>query len=338
MISSTAPVRIAVLDDYLGIAQDVADWTRLSNAEVVVFTDHVDQVDELIERLAGFTVVSLMRERTSLSSRAIEQLVDLRLIVTTGMYNASVDVAAADRAGIVVCGTETGVTPTVELTWALILAAARGVPRNDRDMRSGDWQRHLGIDLHGRRLGVIGLGRNGSMVARIGLAFGMDVVAWSQNLTDERAAKAGVRWVAKDELLATSSIVTIHLRHSDRTNAILGRPELSLLRDDAILVNTSRGPIVDEDALLEALRANPRLTAALDVYDQEPLPVAHPFRSLDNVILSPHVGYVSEANMRLFYGQTVEDIAAWLAGSPIRILGNVTISLPAGSERAREQP
>lgn len=313
-------LRIAILDDYLGIATEMAPWTSLRDAELTVFNQPIAEPDRLVSALQPFDVICAMRERTPLPGSILRQLPNLRLLVTSGMQNAAIDLAAARDLGVVVCGTESIAEATVELTWALILTAARHVAAHDRAMREGGWQRHLGVGLNGRRLGVIGLGRNGSRTAAIGRAFGMDVVAWSQNLAPERAAELGVRYATKEELLETSDIVTIHLRLSDRTRALLGRDELARMRPTAILVNTSRGPIVDEVALLEALRAHRLAVAALDVYDEEPLPPDHPFRSLDNVVLSPHVGYVTEENMRGFYRQMVEDIAAFQTGSPIRVL------------------
>jgi phosphoglycerate dehydrogenase-like enzyme len=317
---ASGPLHAAVLDDYLDVARALAPWESLDGVEVRVFTRPIGGPEELVSALEPFEVVCAMRERTPLPREILARLPNLRLIVTTGMQNASIDVAYARERGIVVSGTESSAAATVELTWALILGAARHVAANDRGMRAGGWQRQLGVALAGRRLGVIGLGRNGSRVAAIGQAFGMDVVAWSQNLSTDHAAAIAVTPVTKDELLETSDVVTIHLRLSDRTHGLIGREELALMRADAILVNTSRGQIVDEPALLDALRGGGIGAAALDVYDDEPLPADHPFRSLDNVLLSPHMGYVTDENMRRFYEQTVEDIRAYQAGSPIRVL------------------
>ena len=317
---STAPSRIAVLDDYLGIALGMAPWGSLDGMTVTVFREPIGEEERLVAALAPFEIVCAMRERTPLPASVLSRLPALRLLVTSGMQNAAIDLDAARAAGIVVCGTASSPAATAEMTWALILAAARHVAVHDRGMREGAWQRHLGMGLAGRRLGVIGLGRNGSRVAQIGLALGMDVVAWSQNLTPERAAEVGVTSVTKDELLATSEVVTIHLRLSERTAGLLDRAALARMRPTAILVNTSRGPIVDEAALLEALDARRIALAALDVYDVEPLPVDHPFRRREDVLITPHTGYVTDENMERFYGQTVENIAAYLAGSPIRVL------------------
>jgi phosphoglycerate dehydrogenase-like enzyme len=261
-----------------------------------------------------------MRERTPLPATVLERLPNLRLLVTTGMQNAAIDVVAAHAAGIVVSGTGSVAAATAELTWALILAAARHIPVHDRSVRAGGWQRELGVALAGRRLGVIGLGKNGAAVARIGLAFGMDVVAWSQNLTAERAAEVGVGHVAFEELLSSSDVVTIHLRLSERTQRLIGAAELARMRPTAILVNTSRGPIIDEAALVRALEDGRIGGAALDVYDEEPLPANHPLRSAPRTVLSPHTGYSTDENLRRFYEETVEDIAAYQAGSPIRTL------------------
>lgn len=313
-------MRIAVLDDYLGIAERSAPWSSLIGTELTIFRDHLTEEGDLAERLRPFEAICVMRERTPLPASLIRRLPQLHLVVTTGMHNSSIDTEAARQAGVVVCGTDSGIEPTVELTWALILAAARHVTANDRAMRNGRWQEFLGITLRGLRLGVLGLGRNGSQVAEIGQAFGMDVVAWSQNLTAGRANAVGARLVPRDELLSTSDVISIHLRLSERTRSLVGRRELAMMRDSAILVNTSRGPIIDQEALLAALDAGRPGITALDVYDDEPLPGDHPFRASEKLILSPHVGYVTEQNMRLFYGQTVDDIAAFMVGSPVRVL------------------
>lgn len=314
-------LRIAVLDDYLGVADSLAPWSSLEDAEVTFFREPLgSSVEGVAAALAPFDVVCAMRERTPLPASVLDRLTNLRLLVTTGMQNASVDVAAARARGVVVSGTGSSSEATAELTWALILAAARHIPAHDREMRAGGWQRHLGRDLAGRRLGVIGLGRNGTRVAKIGRAFGMEIMAWSENLPAERAEAAGARPVTKAELLGASDVITVHLRLSERTTGLIGQAEFGQMRPTAILVNTSRGPIVDEVALVEALRSGRIAAAALDVYDEEPLPVDHPLRSIENVVLSPHTGYVTEGNMRRFYMETVEDIAAFIRGAPIRVL------------------
>ena len=314
--------RIAVLDDYQSAAAEFTDWSRLpAPAEVVEFHDPVADPDAVVARLRGFDVVVAMRERTRFSRDVLSRLPDLKLLVTTGMRNKSIDVEAATELGITVCGTGSSATATVELTWALILAAVRHVPREDTAMRAGAWQQTVGGDLHGATLGVIGLGRIGSRVAAIGRAFGMDVVAWSENLTAERAAEAGARRVERDELLATADVVTIHLLLSKRTRGLIGADDLALMKHTAVLVNTSRGPIVDEAALVDVLRSGAIAGAGLDVYDTEPLPRDHPLRELRRAVLTPHLGYVTRGTYELFYREAVEDVAAFLAGSPVRVLG-----------------
>jgi phosphoglycerate dehydrogenase-like enzyme len=313
--------RIAVLDDYQYVAAAFADWSQLPEpVEVVEFSAHVPDEDRLVARLQPFDVVIAMRERTPFPRRVLERLPNLRLLVTTGMRNPAIDVAAARELGMIVCGTGAHPTGTVELTWALVLAVARHLPQEDASVRAGGWQQSIGTDLAGGVLGVLGLGRLGERVARIGQAFGMDVVAWSQNLTDERAAEVGVRRVAKEELLETADVVTIHLQLSERTRGLIGHAELARMKPTAILVNTSRGPIVEEAALVQALREGTIAGAGLDVFDTEPLPRHHPLRELRRAVLTPHLGYVTEATYRVFYREAVEDVAAFLTGSPIRVL------------------
>jgi phosphoglycerate dehydrogenase-like enzyme len=313
--------RIAVLDDYQNVALQTADWKKLpSDCEVTVFRDHVDGLDALAARLAPFEVIVAMRERTPFPRELLERLPNLRLLVTTGMRNASIDVEAAAERNVVVCGTPGLPYPTAELAWGLILSLFRRIPQEDRAMREGRWQTTLGLGLNGKVLGVLGLGTLGSRVARIARAFEMDVLAWSQNLTKERAAEVGATLVPKDELLARADVVSIHLVLSERTRGLVGRRELGLMKRTAFLVNTSRGPIVDEAALVEALESGRIAGAGIDVYDKEPLPVEHPLRRAPNTVLTPHLGYVTEETYRVFYGGAVEDIAAWLAGVPIRVL------------------
>ncbi|MGY1601641.1 D-2-hydroxyacid dehydrogenase family protein [Geodermatophilus sp. SYSU D00815] len=313
--------RIAVLDDYQYVAATYADWSRLPEpVEVVEFADHVDDLKTLVRRLQPFDVIVAMRERTPFPRGLLQRLPNLELLVTTGARNPSIDVAAANEHGVTVCGTGAHPPGTAELTWALVLAVARHVPQEDASVRAGGWQQTIGLDLAGGTLGVVGLGRLGERVARIGQAFDMDVVAWSQNLTDERAAEVGVRRVGKEELLGTADVVTIHLQLSDRTRGLIGRSELSLMKPTAILVNTSRGPIVDEHALVEALRGGAIHGAGLDVFDTEPLPRHHPLRELRRVVLTPHLGYVTEKTYEVFYREAVEDVAAWLRGEPVRVI------------------
>ena len=312
--------RVAILDDYQDVAGRLADWKSLP-AEVVVFRDHQSDEPKVAARLADFDVVVAMRERTPFPRSLFDRLPRLRLLVTTGMRNASIDLRAAADRGVVVSGTAGLPSPTAELTWALILALVRHVPREDRATREGRWQETLGTTLKGRTLGVLGLGQLGSRVARVGKAFEMDVIAWSQNLTAERAAAVGATLAgSRDELLARADIVTIHLVLSDRTRGLVGARELGLMRPTAYLVNTSRGPIVDEGALIATLRAGKIAGAGLDVYDEEPLPADHPLRRLPNTVITPHLGYVTEETYQIFYSQALEDIRAFLAGAPVRVL------------------
>jgi phosphoglycerate dehydrogenase-like enzyme len=314
-------LHIAVLDDYQSVASTYADWSLLpESAQVVEFHDSVADQDALVARLAPFDVVVAMRERSAFPRHVLERLPNLRLLVTTGARNASVDLQAAADHGITVCGTGANGSGPVELTWALILAVTRHVPQEDAAIRAGAWQQTVGTDLAGARLGVVGLGRLGAKVATVGQAFGMDVVAWSQNLTDERAREVGVRRVDKDELLATADVVTVHLVLSDRTRGLIGRSELARMKRTAYLINTSRGPIVDESALIDALRDGSIAGAGLDVFDQEPLPADHPLRELRRTVLTPHLGYVTEKTYEVFYRDAVEDVAAFLAGAPVRVL------------------
>lgn len=311
-------MRVVVLDDYQGVAASYADWASL-DADVEFCSEPLAGA-ALTETLAGAEVVVAMRERTPFPSDVLERLPDLRLLVTTGMANASIDLEAARARGIVVCGTESPASATPELAWGLILSVLRSIPVEDANMRAGGWQTTVGGDLDGRRLGIVGLGRLGSRMAAIGRAFGMDVVAWSTNLDAARAAEAGATAVPKEELFATSDVVTIHYKFSARSRGLIGAAELAAMKPSAILVNTSRGPIVDAAALLSALREGRIRGAGIDVYDDEPLAADHPLRSAPRTVLTPHLGYVTEGTYRVFYPQAVEDIAAWRAGAPIRVL------------------
>jgi phosphoglycerate dehydrogenase-like enzyme len=314
-------VRIAVLDDYQDVARRIGPWATLGpGTELTVFTDHVADDDAVVARLAPFEAIVAMRERTPFTAARLERLPNLRLLVTTGMGNASIDLAAAARAGVVVSGTGGLASPTAELTWALILALARHVVSEDRRIREGGWQHTLGADLEGRTLGVIGLGRLGSRVAAIGQAFGMHAIAWSQNLDPAHAAASGVSAVTFDTLLAESDVVTIHLRLSERTRGLIGAAELARMQPTALLINTSRGPIVDEGALLAALLSDSIGGAGLDVYDTEPLPASNPLRSAPHTVLTPHLGYVSRGSYEIFYRDAVEDIAAFERDAPVRVL------------------
>jgi phosphoglycerate dehydrogenase-like enzyme len=311
--------RVAILDDYQDVARAFGDWDSLG-VEVVTFTDHLDGDDEVVERLRPFDVVMAMRERTPFPRERLERLPNLRLLVTTGMGNAAIDTEAARELGITVAGTGGTPTHTAELTWGLILALARHIPAEDRAIRAGGWQHTVGLELAGLTLGVIGLGRLGSQVARIGQAFGMQVIGWSHNLDLEHARGLGVTPVTKDELLRRSDIVTIHVRLGDRSRGLIGAAELAQMKRSALLINTSRGPIVNEAALVAALHAGEIAGAGLDVYDVEPLPPDHPLRSAPSTVLTPHVGYVTSAGYRAFYGDAVEDVAAFLRGDPIRVI------------------
>jgi phosphoglycerate dehydrogenase-like enzyme len=313
--------RVAILDDYQDVARRMADWASLpAGTEVVVFADHLKDTAAVAARLADFDAVVAMRERTPFGRALLERLPRLKLLVTTGMRNASIDVGAAVERGIVVCGTSGLPYPTAELTWGLILALVRHIPAEDRATREGRWQVSCGLGLNGKTLGVVGLGGLGSRVAKIGRAFEMEVIAWSQNLTAARAAEVGATLVTKDELLARSDVVSIHLVLGDRSRGLFGAADLARMKRTAYLINTSRGPIVDEAALVAALRQGTIAGAGLDVYDDEPLPLDHPLRTLPNTVITPHLGYVTAEGYRVFYGQALEDVKGWLAGQPVRVL------------------
>ena len=313
--------RVALLDDYQGVALGMADWKSLpTGTEVVVFKDHLADEDALAARLADFNIIMALRERTPFPRTLLERLPKLKLLITAGMRNASIDMKAAAERGVLVCGTSGLPYPTAELAWGLILGLARRIPAEDRATREGRWQTSLGLGLNGKTLGVLGLGTLGSRVARVGRALEMKVLAWSQNLTAERAAAEDAMLVAKDDLLARSDVVSIHLVLSERTRGLVGARELGLMKRSAYLVNTSRGPIVDEAALIRALGDGTIAGAGLDVFDEEPLPRDHPFRRLPNIVITPHLGYVTEETYRIFYGQAVEDIKAYLDGTPLRVL------------------
>jgi phosphoglycerate dehydrogenase-like enzyme len=313
--------RVALLDDYQGVALSMADWKSLPpGTEVVVFKDHLAAEDAVAKRLADFDIVMALRERTPFPRTLLERLPKLKLLITAGMRNASIDMKAAAERGVVVSGTAGLPYPTAELAWGLILSLMRRIPAEDRATREGRWQTSLGLGLNGKTLGVLGLGTLGSRAARVGLAFEMDVLAWSQNLTTERAKEIGVTLVPKEELLARSDIVSIHLVLGERTRGLIGAHELGLMKRSAYLINTSRGPIVDEAALIRALGDGTIAGAGLDVFDEEPLPLHHPFRRLPNIVITPHLGYVTSETYRIFYGHAVEDIKAYLDGKPARVL------------------
>ena len=313
MSSNQERFRIAVLDDYQNVALSLADWSMLDlQATVTVFNDHLADPDAVIERLQPFDIVCVMRERTPLTRAIIERLTKLRLIASTGTRNASIDLKAAEERGVQVVHTGYTSAPTIELTWALILGSARNIVAENASLRSGGWQRFIGDDLAGRTLGVLGLGNIGGAVAKIGTAFGMNVIAWSQNLTAERAAEVGAELVSKEELFRRADVVSVNLVLSGRTRGLVGAPELAIMKPTARLVNTSRGPIVVEADLIAALNAQKIAGAAIDVFDQEPLPLDHPFRTLANLLATPHIGYVSRGLYARFYQDTVENIRRWL--------------------------
>lgn len=312
-------MRVAVLDDYQKLAHRFADWDAL-DAEVVFHHEHLASTEALVAAVRGCEVVVAMRERTPFTRERLAALPGLRLLVTTGMANASIDLDAARDLGVTVCGTGSPVSATPELTWGLILSLVRHIPAEAAGMRAGEWQHSLGGDLDGRTLGVVGLGRLGTRVAAIGRAFGMRVLAWSSNLDPARAAELGVEAVGKRALFTAADVVSVHYKLSARSVGLVGREELSWMRSDAYLVNTSRGPLVDTGALVEALREGRIAGAGLDVYDEEPLPADHPLRSAPRTVLTPHLGYVTRGTYEVFYAQAAEDIGAFTAGRPLRVL------------------
>ncbi len=312
----------AILDDYQSVAMKTADWSPVSkDVNFKVFTDSLGSPDKVIAALKDCAVICLMRERTLFGKDVIDALPALKLIVTSGMRNAAIDVAAAAARGIPVCGTELLGSPTAELTFGLILELARKIGIENARLKSGSrWQSTLGIDLYGKTLGIIGLGKLGTRVARIGNALDMKVVAWSQNLTAEKAKEGGATLVSKEELLRQSDFVTVHVQLSARTKGLIGAADLAMMKPTAFFLNTSRGPVADEKAIEAALRANKIAGAAIDTYNDEPLALDHPFRKLDNIVITPHLGYVTAENYKRFYGQMVENIRAWLDGKPIRVI------------------
>ncbi|MFD8007941.1 D-2-hydroxyacid dehydrogenase family protein [Streptomyces mirabilis] len=316
--------RCAVLDDFQNVASTCADWSTLSDrVEVVSFTEHFATEDDLAAALADFDFVVTLRERVPFPDSLLNRLPRLKLLIASGMRNSVIDYAAAKAGGVTVCGTQSSSTPPVELTWALLLGLARGIVQENNALRDGGpWQSTVGADLHSRTLGLLGLGKIGSRVAQVALAFGMEVTAWSQNLTKEHADEVGVELASsKEELLASSDFISVHLALSDRTRGLLGAAELTLLKPTAYLINTSRAAIVDQDALLAALHEGRIAGAGVDVFDVEPLPDNHPMRTAPRLLATPHLGYVSRANYARYYGQALEDIQAYLDGAPVRVLG-----------------
>jgi phosphoglycerate dehydrogenase-like enzyme len=326
-------MRVAILDDYQQVSLASTDWSAVrSLAEIDVFAKHIASTEALVSALEPYDVIVAMRERTFFDASRLSQLPRLRLLVTTGMANTSIDLAAASAQGITICGTGGSAYSTAELTWGLILALVRHIPEEDRRMKtvgraggaalgvSGGWQQTVGTDLHGKKLGLVGLGHQGQTVAKIGRAFGMKLAAWSQNLDPDIAKKAHAEAVSKEELFSSCDVVTVHYKLGPRSVGLVGAAELALMKPSAYLVNTSRGPIVDSAALLSALRSGSIAGAALDVFDVEPLPLSDPLRSAPNVVLTPHLGYVTEDAYRVFYGDAAEDIVAFASGSPVRVL------------------
>jgi len=306
-------MKIAILDDYQNVALRLADWSAVRrHADITVFNDHVVDAPGVVERLRPFDVVCVMRERTPLTSEILQQLPKLRLIASTGPRNASIDTRTAADLGITITATGYDSTPTIEFAWSLILASMRGIDREAASLKAGGWQTGLGSNLRGKNLGIIGLGNIGREVARIGVAFGMKVIAWSQNLTEGVAGAAGATLVNKQTLFREADVATVHLVLSARTRGLIGGAEFALMKPTARFVNTSRGPIVDEPALIEALQARRIAGAAVDVFDAEPLAPDHPFRKLDNILATPHIGYVTEDLYRTFYGDAAVNIANWL--------------------------
>ncbi|MDQ0241507.1 D-2-hydroxyacid dehydrogenase family protein [Arthrobacter bambusae] len=311
--------RLAILDDYQAVAFDYAPWAELADdgVEVTVFTEPLADV---ADSLRDFDIIMAMRERTTFDAGLFRQLPKLKLLATTGMANAAIDLLAAAEQGITVCGTGGSPAAAPELTWALLLAFARRVPFEDRRLRAGNWQSTVGFELSGKTLGVLGLGKIGSKIAGYGNAFGMEVIAWSPNLTEETAAAAGARKVGKEALFRESDVVSVHVRLSERSRGLVGEDELRLLGPNGVLVNTARGPIVDEAALLRGLNEGWLGGAALDVYDVEPLPADHPLLMAPRTVLTPHLGYVTSQSYARFYGEAFEDVRAWLRGDPLRVL------------------
>ena len=322
-------MKVAVLDDYQSVAESLADWSQLPDGtEVTYFSDHLTSEDALAKRLAGFDVVMGMRERTPFPRSLLERLPNLRLLVTTGRRNASFDIAAATDLGIAVCGTDGAGEGPSELVWGLILGIVRNIAAEDRLTREGRWGTTVGVGLKGKTIGCLGLGHIGSLVARVAAAFDMNIIAWSQNLTAERARECGATLVDKDTLFRDSDIVSIHLVLSQRTRGLVGAHELGLMKPTAYLVNISRGPIVNEEALVDTLERRAIAGAALDVFEEEPLPRNHPLLHLDNTLILPHLGYVTEESYRAMYAGVIEDIRAFASGEPVRMINEEVLTAP----------
>lgn len=317
--------RLAILDDYERGALQLGDWDRIrQRVEIDVYSDHITVEDVLVKRLLPYDMVLIMRERTPFPRHLIEQLPSLKLLVTTGLRNSAIDISACTDKGIVVCGTGSSKNAAGELTWALLLSLLRKIPQADRETREGKWGNVLGTGLFGKTLAILGLGKIGTLMANVGRAFGMEIIAWSQNLTSDRASECNAERVEKDVLFKRADILTVHVVLSDRTRGLIGARELALMQPTAFIVNTSRGPIIDERALIDALKEGRIAGAGIDVYDREPLPCDHPFLLLPNTVLTPHIGYVTRDNFKTYFTQAVEDIAAWMDGSPVRMLNPTT--------------
>ena len=313
--------KVALIDDYQRVALEYAEWSALeSDCAIEVFHDHLTEEDAIVDRLREFDVVMALRERTPFPRSLLARLPNLKLIASAGMRNAAIDLDAATELGIVVCGTEGSSRATMELTWGLILGLLRHIPLEHQATRGGSWQRTLGTGLDGKTIGILGLGNIGSQMAEVARAFHMNILAWSQNLTREHAESNGALLVSKDELLERSDIVTIHLRLSERTVGLIGARELGLMKPTAYIVNTSRGPIIEENALISAVESGTIAGAGLDVFDVEPLPAHHPLLAAENVLLTPHLGYVTQETYRTFYGQTLENIRSFIQGKPQRVM------------------
>jgi phosphoglycerate dehydrogenase-like enzyme len=315
-------VRAAILDDYQNVAMAFADWSRIAkDVEIKVFNKPFGSQDEAIKALQGFAVVVGMRERTPFPRKVVEALPDLKLLITTGARNNSFDIKACAERGVTVCGTGAAGSPTTGIAFGLMLELTRRIGFENARLKAGaPWQTTIGRDLEGLTLGILGLGKLGQRSAAVGKAFGMKTITWSQNLTEEKAKAAGADYVSKDDLFRNADFVTIHLVLSDRSRGLVGAKELGLMKKSAYLINTSRGPIVDEKALIAVLQSKSIAGAGLDVFDIEPLPLDHPFRKMDNVVITPHLGYVSEQNYRKYFPDIVEDIRAWLDGKPVRVI------------------
>lgn len=315
-------MRLAILDDFQNVVKSIGDWSRIEDrVEVTVFNDHLEDKDALIERLQPFEIVVVIRERSKFPKDVLERLPNLKLLVTGGMRNRGIDIAAANAQGVTVCGTGGSGNSTAELTWGLILCVMRNIPEQVQAIREGGWQIGLGVGLMGKTLGIIGLGRQGGAVAKIGKGFDMDVVAWSRSLTEERCTEHGVRLAGSmAALMAESDVVSIHVPLTESSRGLIGAEEIAHMKETAYLINTSRGPIVEEAALIEAVRGKMIAGAGLDVFDIEPLPTDHPYRTLPGIVPTPHLGYTALENYRVYFDEGIENIEAWLAGAPVRVM------------------